>query len=181
MAMPRPPEFIRSFSSKAGNYIGGFFRWAGDKTAGLRGGLKEKLEGLLKQPRLLAMIPVDRRIVLLLNRARRAKVPLLTVVIGIPVILALIIAGVALSSEDASEKPAAHPASSVMTRRVPAEDLFIPEEPDFVPGVLLEREKRTQWSVDDAMPWWQDPLKDGEQEWREQIEKTVDGIMENVQ
>jgi hypothetical protein len=30
------------------------------------------------------------------------------------------------------------------------------------------------------MPWWQDPLKDGEQEWRDQIEKTVDEIMESV-
>jgi hypothetical protein len=53
-------------------------------------------------------------------------------------------------------------------------------EPDFVPGVILEREKRTQWTADDAASWWQDPLKDGEQEWRDQIEKTVDTIMESV-
>jgi hypothetical protein len=161
MAMPRPPEFIRFFFSKAAGGMGGFFNWAGDKTAGLRGSLKEKLD------KLIARIPADRRIIL-------------TVAIGVPVILLLIIAGVSLVSKESSVKPEVPVASGVMFRRIPAEDLFIPEEPDFVPGVLLEREKREQWSVDDAMPWWQDPLKDGEQEWRDQIEKTVDEIMEKV-
>jgi hypothetical protein len=161
MAMPRPPEFIQSFFSKAGNGIGGFFRQAGDKTTGLRGSLKEKLDELYKR------LPADRRIVL-------------TMAIGIPVVLLLFITGTVLIFKDASVKPAALPASSVITRRIPAEDLFLPDEPDFVPGVILEREKRTQWTADDAMSWWQDPLKDGEQEWRDQIEKTVDEIMESV-
>jgi hypothetical protein len=161
MAMPRPPEFIQSFFSKAGNGISGFFRWAGDKTAGLRGGLKEKLDGLLDK------IPVDRRIIL-------------TLATGVPVILLLVIIGASLVSKGSSVKAEVLPASSVMTRRIPAEDLFLPDEPDFVPGVILGREKRTQWTADDAMPWWQDPLKDGEQEWRDQIEKAVDEIMENV-
>jgi hypothetical protein len=161
MAMPRPPEFIRSFFSKTGDGIGGFFRRAGDKTAGLRGKLKEKLDGLFDR------IPADRRIIM-------------TLAIGVPVILLLVIAGASLVSKGSSVKMEVPPASSVMTRRIPAEDLFLPDEPDFVPGVILEREKRTQWTADDAMPWWQDPLKDGEQEWRDQIEKTVDEIMESV-
>jgi len=139
----------------------------GDKITELRSWLKEKLEGLLKQPKLLAKIPADRRIIL-------------TLAIGVPIILLLFIMGVSLMSKDKSVKPAALPASSAVSRRIPAEDLFLPDEPDFVPGVILEREKRTQWTADDAMPWWQDPLKDGEQEWRDQIEKTVDGIMESV-
>jgi len=158
--MPRLPEFIQSFFSKAGNGIGGLFRWAAEKTAGLRDSLKEKLD------KLFILIPIDRRIIL-------------TVVIGVPVVLVLVIAGASMSSKEKSVKPEV-PASNAMSRRVPAEDLFIPQEPDFVPGVILEREKRETWSVDDAMTWWQDPLKDGEQEWREQIEKTVDDIMEKV-
>jgi len=159
--MPRLPEFIQSFFSKAGNGIGGFLRWIADKTAGLRGGIKKRLDDFF------IIIPIDRRIAL-------------TVIIGIPVVLLLIIIGASLLSTDASAKNKVLSASSVMSRRVPAEDLFIPEEPDFVPGVLLEREKREQWSVDDAAHWWQDPLRDGEQEWRDQIEKTVDDIMEKV-
>jgi len=159
--MPRLPEFIQSFFSKAGNGIGGLFRRAEDKTTGLRGTLKEKLDDLHDR------LPADRRIVL-------------TLAIGIPAVLLLFITGASLLSKGAPVKPAALPASSVTTRRIPAEDLFLPDEPDFIPGVILEREKRTQWTADDAAPWWQDPLKDGEQEWREQIEKTVDEIMESV-
>jgi len=159
--MPRLPEFIQSFLSRAGDRIGGFLRWAGEKTEEPRGWLKEKLDELLDR------IPLDRRIVL-------------TLAIGVPVILALFIVGASLMSKDKPVKPAALPASSAMSRRIPAEDLFLPDEPDFVPGVILEREKRTQWIADNAMPWWQDPLKDGEQEWRDQIEKTVDNIMESV-
>jgi len=161
MATPRPPEFIRSFFSKAADVIGGLFRMAEGKTAGFRDGLKEKLDSLLEK------IPADRRIVL-------------TAAIGVPVILLLVIAGASLVSKDAPKKHEALPAGGVTTRRIPAEDLFLPDEPDFVPGVILEREKRTEWTAGDAMPWWQDPLKDGEQEWRDQIEKTVDEIMETV-
>jgi len=159
--MPRLPEFIQSFFSKTGNSIGGLFRRALESQGVRRGGLKEQLD------KLLARFSADRRLVLLLA-------------IGIPVILALVIFGASTLSKDASSKPGPLPASSVMTRRIPAEELFLPDEPDFVPGVILEREKRTQWTADDAMPWWQDPLKDGEQEWRDQIEKTVDEIMESV-
>jgi hypothetical protein len=164
MAIPR---LAQSFFSKAVDGIGGFFRRALESQGVHRGGLKEKLEGLLKKTSLLKRLPADRRIVL-------------TVAIGVPVILVLFITGVSLISKDKPVKPAALPASSVTARRIPAEDLFLPDEPDFVPGVILEREKRTQWTADDAMPWWQDPLKNGEQEWRDQIEKTVDTIMESV-
>ena len=63
---------------------------------------------------------------------------------------------------------------------IPPEELFFPEEPDFIPGVMLERERRTVWTADDAALYWQDPLKDGEEPWREQIEKAIDEIMERV-
>jgi len=167
MGAPRLPEIIQSFFSKAKDGIGGFFHRTGDQTTGLRGSLKEKLEGLLKQPSLLNRLPADRRVVL-------------TLAIGVPIILMLFITGASMMFKDKPVRPEAFPASGVSIRRIPAEDLFLPDEPDFVPGVMLEREKRTQWVPDDAMPWWQDPLKDGEQEWRDQIEKTVDEIMESA-
>jgi hypothetical protein len=173
MGAPRLPEIIQSFFSKAKDGIGGLFRRPLESQGVRRNVLKEKLEALLKQTRmlkqtkLLAMLPADRRIVL-------------TLAIGVPIILLLFITGASMASRDASVRSAAPPAAEITTRRIPAEDLFLPDEPDFVPGVILEREKRTQWTPDDAMPWWQDPLKDGEQEWRDRIEKTVDEIMENV-
>jgi len=162
--MPRIPEFIRSFLSKARDGIGEFFHWLREETSDLMSTLKEKLNYFI------TLIPLDRRIVI-------------SVMAGIPVVL-LVIIGVSLSSTgasaDTSAKSEARPPDNAMSRRIPAEDLFIPEEPDFVPGVILEREKREQWSVDDAMAWWQDPLRDGEQEWRDEIEKNVDDIMEKT-
>ena len=63
---------------------------------------------------------------------------------------------------------------------IPPEDLFLPDEPDFVPGIMLERERRTEWTTQDATPFWQDPLKDGEEQWRKQIELSIDELMESV-
>jgi len=160
MGAPRLPEIIQSFFSKTKDGIGGFFHRTLE-SQGERRSLKEKLEGLLNR------LPADRRVVL-------------TLAIGVPIILLLFITGASMMFKDKPVRPEALPASGVTIRRIPAEDLFLPDEPDFVPGVILEREKRTQWVPDDAMPWWQDPLKDGEQEWRDQIEKTVDEIMESA-
>jgi len=63
---------------------------------------------------------------------------------------------------------------------IPAEELFLPEEPDFLPGVLLDRDRRTSWSGQDAQEYWQDPLRAGEEQWREKIEAEVDELLERV-
>jgi len=63
---------------------------------------------------------------------------------------------------------------------IPAEELFLPEEPDFLPGVLLDRDRRTSWSEEDALEYWQDPLKAGEEQWREKIETAIDELLERV-
>ena len=60
------------------------------------------------------------------------------------------------------------------------DELFLPDEPDFIPGVMTEREQRTAWTEEDAEPWWRDPLKDGGQNWLDVIEETVDRILEGV-
>ena len=63
---------------------------------------------------------------------------------------------------------------------IPHDELFLPDEPDFVHGVMMEREQRTSWTAGDARPWWHDPLESGEEPWRSQIQKTVDEILESV-
>jgi hypothetical protein len=63
---------------------------------------------------------------------------------------------------------------------IPAEELFLPDEPDFLPGVLLERERRSSWTEHDADEFWQDPLKSGEEQWREKIEKAIDDFLERI-
>ena len=63
---------------------------------------------------------------------------------------------------------------------IPAEELFLPDEPDFLPGVLLERDRRLIWTEQDANEHWQDPLRFGEEQWREKIETAIDDFLERV-
>jgi len=63
---------------------------------------------------------------------------------------------------------------------IPADELFLPEEPDFLPGVILERERKTSWTEQDAGVYWLDPLKSGEEQWREKIVTAVDEFLERV-
>ena len=63
---------------------------------------------------------------------------------------------------------------------IPPEELFLPDEPDFLPGVVLERDRRLNWTEQDASEYWQDPLKYGEEQWREKIEAAVDELLERV-
>jgi hypothetical protein len=63
---------------------------------------------------------------------------------------------------------------------IPPEDLFLPEEPDFLPPVILERERREVWTAEDAEPFWYDPLEEGEEGWRDLVEKLVDDLLERV-
>jgi len=63
---------------------------------------------------------------------------------------------------------------------IPADELFLPDEPDFLPGVLLDRERREVWTEDDVLEFWQDPLRAGEEQWREKIEAAVDELLERV-
>jgi hypothetical protein len=63
---------------------------------------------------------------------------------------------------------------------IPVEELFIPDEPDFLPGVLLERDRRSSWTEQDALEYWRNPLISGEEEWRKKIESAVDELLESI-
>jgi hypothetical protein len=63
---------------------------------------------------------------------------------------------------------------------IPPQELFLPDEPDFIPGVVLERERRLSWTEQDASEYWQDPLRDGEEPWRERIEEAISEFMERI-
>jgi len=61
---------------------------------------------------------------------------------------------------------------------IPVEDLFMPEEPDFLPAFILERQPRSFWSLDDIREYWKVP--DDSAHWKEEIKTTVDELMEGV-
>ena len=103
-----------------------------------------------------------------------------TVVFAAALTLAVIISINTNGGEKKEKADKAKPREPVVTVPIPAEELFLPDEPDYVPGVLLEREQRAKWTDEDASEYWQDPLKYGEEQWREKIEASIDKFMEQI-
>ena len=61
---------------------------------------------------------------------------------------------------------------------IPIEEFFFPQEPDFLPGFLPERERRRFWTLDDIRQYWKPP---GNSDWwMEEIITTVDSLMDGV-
>ena len=159
----------------------GIFRTVADKTAWLW------VRILAAADRLLEKIPPQKRGLVLLSAAG-VFAALLFIVIGISLLTRggsgeqeisstgnTTSSGYALPEGNSGLQPRRQ--GSVI---IPPDELFLPSEPDFIPGVMLEREQRTVWTAEDAAPLWQDPLKNGEQAWRDLIEKTIDDIMESI-
>jgi hypothetical protein len=65
-------------------------------------------------------------------------------------------------------------------RSVPPEEFFLPDEPDYLPETLPEREKRKSWTVEDAAPFWTDPLDEGAGAYPDLMSTAIDDLMERV-
>ncbi|MDR0670189.1 MAG: hypothetical protein LBF95_08920 [Treponema sp.] len=96
---------------------------------------------------------------------------------GAALALLVLLVAVVAAGEPAVERPEAVVSGSLP---IPPEELFLPEEPDFLPPVILEREQRDVWTTDDAEPYWYNPLEQGEEQWRERVEQVIDDLLERV-
>jgi hypothetical protein len=63
---------------------------------------------------------------------------------------------------------------------IPPEELFMPDEPDFLPEVLWEREPREFWTPEDVLPFWTDPLRGKRRVWEERVEGMIDELLERL-
>jgi hypothetical protein len=63
---------------------------------------------------------------------------------------------------------------------IQSQDLFLPAEPDFLPSLIPERERREAWTGEDAGEFWYDPLGHDEKLWRERVRQTVDRLLERI-
>jgi hypothetical protein len=64
---------------------------------------------------------------------------------------------------------------------IPPEELFWPDEPDFVPPVQLNRLPRGRAeNTEKDIPYWVDPGEEYADRWRERIGSAVDELMEKV-
>jgi hypothetical protein len=104
---------------------------------------------------------------------------LMAPVLALLVALMVFVAG--LPGGSASERPVPGSSAGIFNPApIPPEDLFLPEEPDFLPPVILGRERREAWTAEDAEPFWYDPLEDSKEEWRDLVEELVDDLLERV-
>ncbi|MDR2740001.1 MAG: hypothetical protein LBB68_09275 [Treponema sp.] len=71
-------------------------------------------------------------------------------------------------------------ADSFKPLAIPPEDFFLPEEPDLLPDFLPERLPRDTWTIDDARPYWTDPLEGNARLWRDRFGSAIDDLLEGV-
>ena len=89
--------------------------------------------------------------------------------------LILLIAALAVNFRRPEESA---PAAISLEQPILPEELFIPDEPDFVPEFLLEREARLSWSMDDIRVYWRRP--ENPAFWQDVLRAAVDELMESV-
>jgi hypothetical protein len=63
---------------------------------------------------------------------------------------------------------------------LPPEELFLPDEPDFLPEVLPERPPRESWTGEEALSFWTDPGEKNAAQWRDRAKALIDDLMERV-
>ena len=106
-------------------------------------------------------------------------------IIGIGIVGILIVLCIALIARSARSVPSDWMGSQISggsagNPGIPQEELFLPEEPDFIPGFIPNREQRSVWTSADAEPYWIDPLVDGSEKYVTIIETTINTLLERV-
>jgi hypothetical protein len=79
-----------------------------------------------------------------------------------------------------SGKKSANTQAIVASTGIPAEELFYPAEPDFLPSLLLERWPGEPWTEEEIRGFWTDPGPGFEERWRATAEAVIDRLMEGV-
>jgi hypothetical protein len=96
------------------------------------------------------------------------------------IVLLLIVLGVSRSGRSIETTAVQTTAVPGASARSISDDFFLPYEPDFVPDVLLEKEPKGTWTVEDASPYWTDPMEGNAELWQKRIDDGVDKMLENI-
>jgi hypothetical protein len=105
--------------------------------------------------------------------ARIAVVVSVTLAVAVPLIIAIT---ARITIEIQSNEPRAD--MIFEPDPIGARDLFIPDEPDFLPPVILEQEQKTVWTGADAAEFWTDPLEFSDEYWRQKLSSSIDRLLE---
>jgi hypothetical protein len=163
-------EKVKSRAARLGLHPGAFFGAAAERIMALARRAADSVRGWGK--RLWALLPAP----------AREKLPWLEeklgfILTGLALALCILLLAAVALGKPAVENPVTEVFRSAP---IPPEDLFLPDEPDFLPPVILEREPRDAWTADDAEPYWYNPLEQGEEEWRERVEQVIDELLERI-
>jgi hypothetical protein len=140
------PEKIQPVVAKIKDVLGVFGKYAVKALKSLR-----VLFFALEDTLLEKVAPEKRRLIYL------------TIIGSFTAVVVIIIIGVVMvGSQSGKDKKPIADGGIIREYLIPPDELFLPDELDFVPGVMLEREQRSQWTAADAVPFWQDPLRNGE-------------------
>lgn len=69
---------------------------------------------------------------------------------------------------------------SFLPRPVNQDELFLGDEPDWLPPVLLYRSPVERWTAEDAEPFWTDPAEEDGEYWRRRLSEAADSVLEAV-
>jgi hypothetical protein len=110
---------------------------------------------------------------------KRAKVYVLAGLAGVGVIVLVVVVTVMVLNFKAGSAKKGDASVLFPAGEIPDEEFFVPDEPDFLPPVILYREPREHWTGEDAAPFWTDPAAI-DNDWGNKVEKYVDKLLEGV-
>lgn len=90
------------------------------------------------------------------------------------ILITVIVSGAGRSDKEVKAAPGFRP------DKIAEEDIFIAGEPDFLPEVLLEAKRKSEWKPEDAAPFWTDPAELGAEKLQKKLSETVDKLLERV-
>ncbi|MDR0409424.1 MAG: hypothetical protein LBH18_03405 [Spirochaetaceae bacterium] len=130
--------------------------------------LKWFFSGLLDKP-LAALKKLWRKKI-----TRLALFGVVVLLIAVPVVIAITAKSI-LSPRDNKTQTAD---AVFKPSPIAPEDLFIPDKPDFLPPVMLERERKKVWTSEDALEFWTPASEFPDDFWQNKISESIDRILE---
>jgi hypothetical protein len=98
---------------------------------------------------------------------------------GVVFILLIVVTTVVLNKAGEKKAEARGTREMFSVERIPGDEFFLPDEPDFLPPVLLYREQKERWTDKDAAPFWTDPAT-LDDDWRSNVTEYIDRLLESV-
>jgi hypothetical protein len=100
-------------------------------------------------------------------------------VVGAVVVITSLMLILARNARPALPSQDSDAVAELFRMELPPEELFLGGEPDFLPRLIPERERRDAWDADNARPYWTNPGGEGAV-YEGMMSAVVDEIMEQV-